>query len=84
MIRHLVGWSSRLNTLSPLPAACEILPGLHERGVFDLLCTLFQMMQKSLAASVPIVAAISAPGSLAEDFARDSGQTLVGFCVEKE
>ena len=37
------------------------------------------MMQKALAAGVPIIAAISAPSSLAADFARDSGQTLVGF-----
>lgn len=39
----------------------------------------FEMMQKALAAGVPIVAAISAPTSLAVDFARDSGQTLIGF-----
>jgi FdhD protein len=41
--------------------------------------TSFEMMQKSLAGGVPIVAAISAPSSLAVEFARDSGQTLVGF-----
>lgn len=39
----------------------------------------FEMMQKALAAGVPVVAAISAPSSLAVQFAQDSGQTLVGF-----
>ncbi|MFL6540631.1 MAG: formate dehydrogenase accessory sulfurtransferase FdhD, partial [Chthoniobacterales bacterium] len=39
----------------------------------------FEMMQKALAAGIPIVAAISAPTSLAIEFARASNQTLVGF-----
>ena len=39
----------------------------------------FEIMQKALAARVPIVAAVSAPSSLAAAFARESGQTLVGF-----
>ncbi|CAN5572390.1 formate dehydrogenase accessory sulfurtransferase FdhD [soil metagenome] len=39
----------------------------------------FEMMQKALAAGIPIVAAISAPTSLAVQFARESNQTLIGF-----
>lgn len=39
----------------------------------------FEMMQKALAAGIPIVAAISAPTTLAVQFARESNQTLVGF-----
>lgn len=39
----------------------------------------FEIMQKSLAARIPIVAAVSAPSSLAVDFAKESGQLLVGF-----
>lgn len=39
----------------------------------------FEIMQKALAAQISLVCAISAPSSLAVEFAQESGQTLVGF-----
>jgi FdhD protein len=39
----------------------------------------FEILQKALAARIPILAAVSAPSSLAVQFAQESQQTLIGF-----
>ena len=39
----------------------------------------FEIMQKALAGGIPLVAAISAPSSLAIEFAEQANQTLVAF-----
>lgn len=52
---------------------------LHESVLLVSGRVSFEIVQKALAAGVPIVAAISAPSTLAVEFARESGQTLVAF-----
>lgn len=42
----------------------------------------FEIMQKALAAGLSMVAAVSAPSTLAVDFAIESNQTLIGFLRE--
>ena len=59
-----------------------LLSGRVDPGSVVLLVSgrvAFEIVQKALAARIAFIAAISAPTSLAVDFARSSGQTLIGF-----
>jgi len=44
----------------------------------------YEIISKAFAAKIPILAAVSAPSSLAVDFAKELGITLLGFCRENK
>jgi FdhD protein len=67
-IDKLVGWAL-LNNQVPLDRHIMLVSG---RGGFEIV-------QKTLAAGVPVLASVSAPSSLAVKLARQAGQTLIGF-----
>ena len=67
-VDKLVGWALMGERL-PLGGHVLMVSG---RGSYEI-------MQKALAAGLPMVCAVSAPSSLAVDLARDFGMTLVGF-----
>jgi FdhD protein len=70
-IDKLVGWAMLAGRL-PLSAALVVVSGRAS----------FEVVQKCLRAGVPLVAAVSAPSSLAIETAAAGGQTLVGFLSE--
>jgi len=59
-----------------------LLQGRHPLSELILLVsgrTSFELVQKALLAGIPLIAAVSAPSSLAVDLASQSGITLCGF-----
>jgi FdhD protein len=64
----LVGWAL-LGRRLPLDRAIVLVSGRSS----------YEIVQKAVAARVPIVCAVSAPSSLAVDLARRFGVTLIGF-----
>ncbi|MGC5013630.1 formate dehydrogenase accessory sulfurtransferase FdhD [Streptosporangium sp. DT93] len=68
----LVGWAMMTGRL-PLDGHLLMVSGR----------TSYEIMQKALAAGLPVVCAVSAPSSLAVELAREFGMTLVGFLREE-
>jgi FdhD protein len=67
-VDKVVGWALREGRL-PL-AGCILL--VSGRASFELV-------QKALVAGLPVLAAVSAPSSLAAELADEAGMTLIGF-----
>ncbi|MEV7967286.1 formate dehydrogenase accessory sulfurtransferase FdhD [Sphaerisporangium sp. NPDC088356] len=67
-VDKLVGWALMSERL-PLSSSLLLVSGR----------TSYEIMQKALAAGLPMVCGVSAPSSLAVDLAREFSLTLVGF-----